>query len=226
MQQLTSIRIGESSEVLGASTPSPLTVKALELAFSTPERRHAIPQVFAELRELDIMDFSPRGISGIKFGQWEQVAKVVKAIIAAAKGLETLYIPDIPDVSYYDYNTDAVRLTMWHLIPIDTLTRIQNLTLKSVSVERKALVDFFEVRSKNLVTVSFWHVIIEDASWATVLDGLRALEWPHLQRFILWSCWDPETLANGQIMRNDIVQDYLLHKTDKNPRIDVEEDQA
>ena len=180
--------------------------------------------MFAKLQELDIVNFSPYEINEIKLEQAKQVAKAVKAIIAAAEELESLFIRDIPNMDCYDYSTDAVRLTMRHLIPFDGITLIQKLTLRSVRVRRKALVHFFDVRSKNLVAVIFWHVISEDATWAAILDDMRALKWPHLQQFGMYCCHDPETIAFDSV--DDTVQDYLLHKTDKNPRIDFEEDQT
>ena len=180
--------------------------------------------MFAKLQELDIVNFSPGEKNEINSEQAKRVAKAVKAIIAAAEELQSLFIQDIPNIDYYDYNTDAVRLTMRHLIPFDGIIRIQKLTLRSVRVRRKALVHFFDVRSKNLVAVSFWHVISEDATWAAILDDMRALEWPHLQQFGMYCCHDPETIASE--FMGDIVQDYLLHKTDKNPTMVLEEDQA
>ena len=220
MQNLTSFRVGGLSEVIEPSNPLPFTSKALELAFSTPEKRYTVAQVFAKLRKLSIVDFSS---PEMKVEQPKQVAKAVKAILAHARELEYLYLPEIGD---YDYSTDAVHLSMWNLIPFYGLPCIQKLDLHRVAVKRRALIGFCEFRSEYLVTVFFYYVKSEDATWAAIVDGLRTLKWPHLQRFSINYCGDPETPADKHDYRKAEVGAFLLHKTDENPRMYLEKDQA
>ena len=116
---------------------------------------------------------------------------------------------------------------MWDLIPSDGLANIHDLILRMLDLTRRQLADFCEHRSKSLVNVSFHDVDSEDATWEAILDDLRTLKWPRLKQFRLDCCFDQGTSADDHDLLVELrVDDYLLHKTDKNPMTDLVEEEA
>ena len=207
--------------MLARSMPCPLTSMALELAFASREKRRTNAQIFGELQELTIEEFSGPGQS---VEQIQQVARAVNGIISVAGKLEVLSISEIGDQFFV---LGPIYVSMSDLIPSHGLARIRDLTLRRVDLTRRQLADFCGRRSKTLVNVSFHNVNSKNSTWEDILDGLRTLQWPQLKQFRLDCCYDPETSTDDYDLLVDLrVEEYLLHKTDKNPRTDLEEDEA
>ena len=194
---------------------------ALKLAFLNPGSKRVNSQVFGGLQELTIEDFSTLGQN---LEQLQQVTKAMNAITDAARKLETLSILEIRDP---DIVHDPIFLSMSDIMPYRGLAHIHDLTLRKVDLTKTQLAEFCKIRSKALVKVCFHNVRSKDGTWDAILDDLRSLKWPRLRQFRLDCCFDPVITPDAYDLLVDIrVEDFLLHRTDKIPKINLAEEEA
>lgn len=97
------------------------------------------------------------------------------------------------------------------------LKGLRNLDLLGYEATERFLIDFFTRHSATIVNVCLRSMKIIDSDWCSVLALLRDVNFPVLETFEL-DYWYEDA---GSLW----AQDYILHRTDKDPIVEEEERQ-
>ena len=128
----------------------------------------------------------------------------------------------IRDIFKWSPQIESIRIpqtlqnSLWlmDLFPTEGLAKLQKVHLWECETDLSDLLLFFQRHGRKLKDVRFISVRLVDATWPSVLDRLRSLEFPDLEIFSLLEC-DISYLCDFKSIDN--ARDYITGATDINP---------
>lgn len=161
-------------------------------------------------------EYALRGVRKLEIGRISQLSHDrdslsemstgVCQLISFAPLLETITVKEM-------YSGFGPYPTFFDIFPSHHLRNLRNLDLCNLDTTERVLIEFFTWHTATVVDVCFRSMYVTDTDWSSVLSRLRSLTFPVLESFELDDCF-PNI--------NCRAQDYILHRTDKDPSVDQE----
>lgn len=186
--------------------PERLTPQAMYKTFSS-YNKFGCKYALRGLRELAI---GQTDVRNVRQSLLDMVGSI-RRLIGFALSIETFTMKEI---SVGSETTPTLR----DVFGTHHLKNLRKLDLEGCDATQQHLIDFFTTHCTTVTEISLGGMRVTDSDWSTALTRLRALSFPALESFILDYCLED---LEGAIY----VEDYITHRTDKDPIIEEEERQ-